>query len=619
MCCLCSAPSLTADRPAPEGPQPEKPEKRRREDGPEAKPIPKPTPADPTPHAERTSSHDGTPHGLPPLLSPVQQPTQARHGLPTLLSPTLSPKVLEALEERELKKRRQEESPPTVPSSIKPPQPSAAIETPPTEAPQNSAKINGATPAPSVPSIKAATKDTHAEPEDKPKRQLIVKMKYHKRVAKRIASILKLPPSKRAQAQLLVEKKEREAAALEQEKAAFVEEKSAQKSTKERPGTAEPNLLNGGKIKVRHAAKSSSEVAQPSASAKKPTSATTQVSEKRPRADDDVSPATSSKRPKPTNGGTNTPAQQRQSTPPPTSKSSGQRSTEPFTTPRKVNASKALRPESTDRNGMAPTPAITTPTSMRRDVKATPTPSSSRHDDVKSTPTSAPAAGSLRLSKRSIGLKDLGRTLKRELEKAHREKKPGNHKFCAVLMLECLLAFISAFGAQDLERRSSVESTWKTMLPITFQYEYFTKQLPVLDGFRHYLCLVMSSTVADHVTSRVEREKAHDSPQATPQSRSADNAALLAESFRFVNEALMHARATLSYDVLQKDFPKTFAGRETNYKRQREPETFSANGPYFLPIGTDTTPLQAVRFGLRFLREYCEKEKIDYVFRLKLE
>jgi hypothetical protein len=66
----------------------------------------------------------------------------------------------------------------------------------------------------------------------------------------------------------------------------------------------------------------------------------------------------------------------------------------------------------------------------------------------------------------------------------------------------------------------------------------------------------------------------------------------------------------------------TYAARELNARLAREPEKLSGakmSGPYFLPLGADTTPIQAVRFGLRFLAEYCEIEGLKYGLRVCLE
>lgn len=69
-------------------------------------------------------------------------------------------------------------------------------------------------------------------------------------------------------------------------------------------------------------------------------------------------------------------------------------------------------------------------------------------------------------------------------------------------------------------------------------------------------------------------------------------------------------------------YKKTWLGREANSRLIKEPEKVSGarlSGPYFLPISSDTTPIQAVRFGLKFLGEYCEREGLKYSLRVNLD
>lgn len=88
-----------------------------------------------------------------------------------------------------------------------------------------------------------------------------------------------------------------------------------------------------------------------------------------------------------------------------------------------------------------------------------------------------------------------------------------------------------------------------------------------------------------------------------------------------MNQHYADARIALPAEDIQSLYRKTFAGREANTKIAKEPEKIQGKsmvGPYFLPISNDTTPIQAVRFGLKFLSEYCEKEKLEYSLRVDL-
>jgi hypothetical protein len=190
---------------------------------------------------------------------------------------------------------------------------------------------------------------------------------------------------------------------------------------------------------------------------------------------------------------------------------------------------------------------------------------------------------------------------------------------------------MAAYSAQDLSlnlrgRAGEVEQTWKTLLPLCLSYARCTRDFQHLDGLRSYLSSVIASAICTQVSQRFSSAKSHDSPQDINHPESArhhvENFALLSDHTLKMNRHYQDARVALPFEDLQNTYRKTYAGRETNVKLAREPEKVSGarmSGPYFLPLGTDTTPIQAVRFGLKFLHEYCEKEKLEYSLRVNLD
>jgi hypothetical protein len=183
-------------------------------------------------------------------------------------------------------------------------------------------------------------------------------------------------------------------------------------------------------------------------------------------------------------------------------------------------------------------------------------------------------------------------------------------------MLTTARSYIAAYYAQDASshlrgRGSDVESTWKTLLPLCISYARITKDFQHLDGLRSYLSYVIATAICTHVSQR-----------APDPATAIANLALAVDHTKHANQHFSDARNALSYQVLQSDYKKTFAGREEDARLCKAHETIVGArlaGPYFLPIGNDTTPIQAVRFGLKFLTEYCEKEKLEYILRLNLE
>lgn len=192
---------------------------------------------------------------------------------------------------------------------------------------------------------------------------------------------------------------------------------------------------------------------------------------------------------------------------------------------------------------------------------------------------------------------------------------------------------MAAYYAQDLSlnyrgRAGEVEQTWKTLLPLCLSYSRFTKDFAHLDGLRSYLSSVIASTICTLIAQRVTT-KAHDSPQdvahaqlARDHTSLAENFSLLADHTKKMAAHFQDARIALPIEALQATYKRTWAARETAAQLVKEPEKISGarmSGPYFLPLSADTTPIQAVRFGLRFLHEYCEKEGLKYVLRVNLD
>jgi hypothetical protein len=195
---------------------------------------------------------------------------------------------------------------------------------------------------------------------------------------------------------------------------------------------------------------------------------------------------------------------------------------------------------------------------------------------------------------------------------------------------------MAAYTAQDLSlthrgRPAEVEQTWKTLLPLCLSYARCTKDLPHLDGLRSYLSSTIASAICNHVAMRFQPGAAtnHDSPQDTTQpkttatdSQKAYNFELLADHTMKAKQHFQDARIALPVEDLQTGYKKTYAARETNTKLVTAPEKVVGSrmsGPYFLPLGIDTTPIQAVRFGLAFLKEYCEKEGLQFGLRVNLD
>ncbi|CAE7194561.1 hypothetical protein PTNB73_08597 [Pyrenophora teres f. teres] len=560
---------------------------------------------------EKSDPSNCTPHGLPPLLSPVHEPLGNPYGLPNLLSPTLPANVQAELDRLEVQRKRAESDASTSSSSdpknqtlAVPPRASQKSNgTPNSEGRVRSGSVNGKSPNPEPVS--------HAKQTDP---SMVVKLKFSKTKAPVVGQILRLP-SKRAN----IEKKERS----EAPKAApdpvprvtdlpVIKKKPAPKVAARRGETTIPVPAS-----------------MPSTSAK-PSLASAKPAEKRTRPEEDSSlavppakrPRASSMQDRPI-----TPVQNVLS-PAMSTKGSAQKNQTQYATPKKdIKSVNMLRSQSSESNDTTPGRSGATPAGGKLESRVGPT----------SAPLNSKKQADIALlGHTSAKLNQMGRALKHEATKILTGGKitKQEEKRAAVTNLECILAYMAAYFAQDVSlnlrgRAGEVEQTWKTLLPLCLSYSRCTKDFQHLDGLRCYLSSVIASAICTHVSQRSINPKSHDSPQdvnhaevARQHNSIVENFALLADHTIKKNRHFQDATIALPWEDLQSMYKKTYAGRETNIKLIKEPEKVSGarmSGPYFLPLGTETTPIQAVRFGLKFLSEYCEREKLDYHLRVNLD
>ncbi|KAF1961272.1 hypothetical protein CC80DRAFT_402800 [Byssothecium circinans] len=598
-------------RPAPEVLLPNKPEKRPRHDRPGPAPA-APQKSEPTESQSRVDKSDpsnSTPHGLPPLLSPVDQPLSNPYGLPPILSPTLPSTITEELKKLETQRDRADSN--TSSSSTDRKSQLLAIPEPSdqkqdlnvkTVSRERSVSMTEKPPA-KVPAVRAPSHE-----DDKDAESLVVKLKYTKKTRDTIKQLLKLPPKREGQAD---KKKDRD------------------EVPKNHPAHAQKKPVENVASKPKPIPKVAARLPRPESSKNSVTSG--KVAEKRPRVADDSAPPTASKRPRThtVQEGPSTPKDQNLSSPAnrASAKSSAQKSQATHTTPRKdLKAINMLRANSADGHDSTPGRGNTPLTSKHLDGKA---PTSSPLNSKKQADVAV-------LQQMSIKLNHTGRALKYDSKKFEDMKggKKDDRKRAAVIALECILAYMTAFHTQDLVhqfrgRLADVEGTWKMLLNLCISYHRLTNDSPHLDGFRSYLGAVIAAVICTLLAPRAPNPQAHDSPHELPHAELAkqhgqltENFAALADNYMQLLRHTQDARAALPIEEMQKVYPKTWSGAESNTKLAKVADktiSVKLSGPYFLPIANDTTAIQAVRFGLKFLREYCEKERLDHVIRINLD
>jgi len=363
---------------------------------------------------ETSAQSNATPHGLPPLLSPVGATLPNPHGLPPILSPTLPPNILAELDRLETQRKRAESN---ASSDLK-----------------NQKSDESLRGVARIASKKVEIKTRPGNSENKPlagsqnptlnqrenlklphlgkEQTLVVKLKYGRKHKKEVERYLRLPPSSVSAA---AEKKERHLKGKpKQPESSAGRSKEAPKDSPQTVDTATPNTTTENKISV--------------------------IGEKRSRPDDDSQSATVAskrqKRPPPgadTNKKPSTPAQQAIPSPALSNRSSAQKGQGQYITPRKdLRAINMIRTSSVEGNDSTP-------------GRSGSTPSGPKIPDSKPGPTSASVNGRQAESQAwalcSRKLNMLGRSLKHEAQKiAEKEKALKEDQMrAAVISIECVL------------------------------------------------------------------------------------------------------------------------------------------------------------------------------------
>lgn len=242
-------------------------------------------------------------------------------------------------------------------------------------------------------------------------------------------------------------------------------------------------------------------------------------------------------------------------------------------------------------------------------------------------------------------LVQLGRDLKHASERRTKsESAPDNiatvdEKLATATAVEAILCFILAFIIDDrskaVVRQVGDSTNWRSILAYWRVVKTKAAPYPPLHG----LCLLLGAISRDAIHALDLERLAicvvpdEHSPVPTPGSDGntvtseeskrqrkefIDLKSRLPESYKEAHKLWIDGSRELSEDVLKKNFPETWSKRSRNFSEQGSDKLRIGNysGDYFLPLGRTTTPLEAVRFGMSILKEWCKKEKIDYATRL---
>jgi len=606
-----------------------------------------------TPPASSSSPHEEQ-TGLPPKLSPLEVAS-----LPARLSPTIPANIAATLKARE-RVRSSSDDNSTITSALKKDKltpvrkAEGGITKHKSPIPRNAFRANSSSPAvgsdaeqkavarPAVTSVPQPSLQRTKTPEltrdgisvvanalKKKKRELLVRLRYRKHQREAIKRILNLRPKPlKAEASLPKritdeEAKPAEASSEKKVKSVSRDRKDARtKGVAQRIGPA-PTSANSAPAKKQSPEEGEQRetVPEPKAEKRPPPSSQTHSAEvsgvKRKRAPEAIE--TSKSR------GPSTPAPPDLQSPSLLSSAQKSQQVTPGTTAglaksHLLPAAVAMQRErSTETAFLVDSPsAVSINTSLTNGLQ----PPNTAHRSGPASSTSQPNnnnnnAASTRKPKhpawedRQKRLESLGRELKHAASAHLTAKEP---KLAALKALESLLAYMLAFtcadesclAAADPPKQTPDIRPWRSLFAFMGFVRHHTDPYPLLSGLASALGVVCNARVIDIGSLHPADGPSRDT---------------LLDTFALLHRCAVDAETKLDVEVLRTQFPRTWKTKAENLLplgvKLRDPAQSFA-GPFKLPLGVQTSPLAAARAGHAMLREWVEREGVEYRLKLQL-
>ncbi|KAK4938371.1 hypothetical protein LTR10_021170 [Elasticomyces elasticus] len=323
----------------------------------------------------------------------------------------------------------------------------------------------------------------------------------------------------------------------------------------------------------------------------------------------------------------------RPSTPVPSVKTPQTSMKSTFSTPKKDLKSTAMRRVESSEGVDVPTPGdkgrVSTPVAVPK-PSPQPTSASSTREDERQLWT-------------NIGSKffALGRTLKHEgssmLPPSEDDSKPEQSAKAVILLIEALLCFMINIAAQS-HMRPGADPGWRsTILYHIFVYRASRKH-PHLHGLVVQLGAVCRQAIHRFDLEKLARDALPEdycnsapTPGSDGNTRTNEDGTKYKKRYIEFKDELVHNALELQTawlegsrrlcgDLLRRDYPNTWAKRARDASARLQDKIVPTKIPkeFYLPMDANTTAFEAARFGVAFLEEWAEKEKIEWKTRIDL-
>ena len=201
--------------------------------------------------------------------------------------------------------------------------------------------------------------------------------------------------------------------------------------------------------------------------------------------------------------------------------------------------------------------------------------------------------------------------------------------------MEAVLCFMLQFSTID--RWSTEREGWRSIIPYWATVRHATKAQPHLFG----LCLSLGA-ICRQVIHKLDMDRLASDPlpdeqglAPTPGSDGTtstnEEAAKykkryvtfksdMIDNYRDLQQLWLDASRRIPPEVIAKEFPQVWSNRcrdfSTRGSEKLSPGKYA--GPFFLPLDSNTSSIEAIRFGTVMLGEWCAKNGVKWSPKLSL-
>lgn len=211
------------------------------------------------------------------------------------------------------------------------------------------------------------------------------------------------------------------------------------------------------------------------------------------------------------------------------------------------------------------------------------------------------------------------------------DSKPAQSAKGVILIIEALLCFMINIAAQG-HARPGVDPGWRSIILYHIFVWRASRKYPHLHGLVVQLGAVCRQYVQKYDLDRLARDPLPEdycnsapTPSSDGNTKPSEDVEKYKKRYTQFRDDMIHnihelqtawldGFRQLSPELLRREYPKTWGKRakDANARMQEKPSPSKIVKDFYLPMDVNTTPFEAARFGLAFLEEWAEKEKIDW-------